>query len=200
MHLKSIDAIIFDIGGVLWRSNGTLLSDKWAARCGLDAESFDRIVFASEWGEQALSGKITSDEKWTNIGSVLKLSEADILEIREDNWAGWWDAELFDYIHTLKPNYQLGIISDASSETREKVKEWVNEDLFDVIVISAEEGICKPNALIYEIALQRLGVEAPASVFIDDRIKNVAGAQRLGMKAIHYQAYIQMRLELDKYL
>jgi len=198
--LRSVDAVIFDIGGVLWRSNGIPLRDKWAVRCGLDAESFDRIVFASEWGQQALSGQITSAEKWKNIGSLLKLSDNDILELRQDTWSGWWDAELFTYIHTLKPNYKLGIISDASSETREKVKEWVNEDLFEVIVISAEERVCKPNPLIYQIALQKLAVEAPAAVFIDDRVKNVGAAQSLGMKAIHYQEYAQMRLELEKYL
>jgi epoxide hydrolase-like predicted phosphatase len=198
--LRSVDAVIFDIGGVLWRSNGIPLSDKWTVRCGLDAESFDRIVFASEWGQQALSGQITSAEKWKNIGSLLKLSDNDILELRQDTWSGWWDAELFTYIHTLKPNYKLGIISDASSETREKVKEWVNEDLFEVIVISAEERVCKPNPLIYQSALQKLAVEAPAAVFIDDRIKNVEAAQSLGMKAIHYQEYDQMRLELEKYL
>ncbi|MBE2198174.1 MAG: HAD family phosphatase [Anaerolinea sp.] len=198
--MKSIDAVIFDIGGVLWRSNGIPLSDKWAARCGLDTESFDRIVFASDWGQQALSGQITSDEKWKNIGSLLKLSANDILELRQDTWSGWWDTELFTYIHTLKPNYKLGIISDASSETREKVKEWINEDLFEVIVISAEEGVCKPNPLIYQIALQKLAVEAPASVFIDDRIKNIETAQSLGMKAIHYKEYAQMKLELDRYL
>jgi FMN phosphatase YigB (HAD superfamily) len=198
--LKLINAIIFDIGGVLWRSDGIPLSNKWADRCSLDAETFDQIVFASEWGSQALAGIITSDEKWENIGSLLKLSEDDVLELRQDTWSGWWDTELFDYIRILKTNYQLGIISDASSGTREKVKDWVNDDLFEVIIISAEEGVCKPNPLIYEAALQKLGVEAAASVFIDDRIRNVEGAKQLGMKAILYQDFAQMRLELEKHL
>ena len=78
------------------------------------------------------------------------------------------------------------------------VKDWINDDLFDVIVISAEERVRKPNRLIYEIALQRLGVAAEAAVFIDDRPVNVQGAQQVGMKAIHYQNFEQMRLELEK--
>lgn len=198
--MKMIDAIIFDIGGVLWRSDGVPLSDKWAARCGLDAAAFDQIVFASAWGSQALKGAITGDEKWKNIGALLKISDEEIAQLRQDTWSGWWDAELFDYIRTLKPYYQLGVISDASSDTREKVKDWVNLELFDAIVISAEEGVCKPDPRLYEAVLDRLGVEAEAAVFIDDRMGNVEGARRLGMEAILYHDFAQMRHELEECL
>ena len=195
-----IQAIILDIGGVLWRADGPPLSEKWATRCGLDAETFDRIVFASEWGKQALRGTITSEEEWATIGAVLNLSSVAIHELERDSWIGRWDTVLLDYLRTLKASYKLGIISDAPTGTRAKVSEWVNEDLFDVIVFSAEEGICKPDPRIFRSALGRLGVEASASIFIDDRLRNVEGAKQLGMHAIHYEGFSHLVSALSDYI
>jgi hypothetical protein len=39
-----IEAIIFDIGGVLWHPTGVPVSNKWAARCGLTDDAFDDIL------------------------------------------------------------------------------------------------------------------------------------------------------------
>ncbi len=138
---------------------------------------------------------------WAKKGAALSLSKDEIAEMRADSWNGRWDTELFDFIGTmLKPHYRLAILSDAGSSTRERIKEWINEDLFEVIVISAEEKVRKPDPRIYEIVLARLGVGAETAVFIDDRIKNVEAARQLGMKAILYEEFAPMRLELDRYL
>lgn len=45
-----IQAIILDIGGVLWRAEGPPLSEKWAARCGLDAETFRNVLDCAKNG------------------------------------------------------------------------------------------------------------------------------------------------------
>jgi putative hydrolase of the HAD superfamily len=195
-----IEAIIFDIGGVIWLPPEAPLSAKWAARCGLDAEAFDNIVYGSQWGEQALIGAVTREEIWANIGQSLALSGDDLQELEQDYWHGIWDTELLDYVRTLKPKYKLGIISDAYTDARKMVREWVNEELFDVIVFSAEEGIHKPDPRIYQRALQRLDVAAETAVFIDDRAHNVAGAKQLGMHAFQYQGLAHLKNTLNNYL
>ena len=188
----SIEAIILDIGGVIWLPPETPLSEKWAARCSLDATTFDHIVYASDWTEQALAGAITSEQMWANIGKSLKLPPSDLHELKQDYWEGKWNTRLLDYFQTLKSDYKLGIISDAETGAREAVKEWVNEDLFEVIVFSAEEGICKPDPRIFYSTLKRLGVKASATIFVDDRIRNVEGAKQLGMHAIQYENFSQL--------
>ena len=175
----TIEAIIFDIGGVIWLPPEAPLSEKWAARCGLGATTFDRLVFASEWGELALSGAITSEQMWANIGESLKLSPSNLHELEQDYWEGRWNTTLLDYVQTLKPDHRLGIISNAEPGAREAVSEWVNEDLFEVIVFSAEERVCKPDPRIFRSTLRRLGVEASATIFVDDSIRNVEGAKQL---------------------
>jgi FMN phosphatase YigB (HAD superfamily) len=56
-----------------------------------------------------------------------------------------------DYIRcSLEGRYKLGVLSDAWLGTRDRVQEWVNYDLFDVIMFSAEEGVRKPDPKMYQ--------------------------------------------------
>ena len=59
------------------------------------------------------------------------------------------------------------------------------DELFDVVVDSAHEGVRKPDPRIFRLALERLGGTAPeAAVFLDDFHGNVAAAERLGIRGI----------------
>jgi putative hydrolase of the HAD superfamily len=57
-------------------------------------------------------------------------------------------------------------------------------DLFDAAVISGEVGMHKPQAEIYMLACDRLGVEPGEAVFVDDLRENCEGAEAVGMSAI----------------
>lgn len=181
-----IDTIIFDIGGVLWHPLPTPVSDKWAARCSLSKTEFDEIVFNSPLYERAALGKISDDVIWEERNKQLKLSDEDLAELRADSWNGMWDTELLAFIGTLKPNYKLGILSDATSGARERVQAWINDDLFDVILFSYEAGMRKPNPEIYVQVLGMLGATAVNTLFIDDRPHNVQAAHDLGMHNFQY--------------
>ncbi len=57
-------------------------------------------------------------------------------------------------------------------------------ELFEVILVSDEVGWRKPNPVIFELALERLGVEPGEALFVGDRIDiDVAGAKSVGMGA-----------------
>lgn len=185
--MSQIRAILIDIGGVLWHPPETPLSANWAARCGLSPKEFDEIVYNSEWGSQALLGNITGEKMWENIGNQLGLTPMERSQCEEEYWAGIWDTEFLNYCRSLKARYKLGILSDAESTAREKVRTWVNESLFDVIVFSSEVGIRKPDPGIFHCALEKLGLIAPETLFIDDREQNVNAAKKLGIHAIHYK-------------
>jgi putative hydrolase of the HAD superfamily len=105
-----------------------------------------------------------------------------------------------DYCHRLRSRCKLGIVSDAESTARERAKAWVNESLFEVIVFSAEVGVCKPDPKIFQRALEQLGVDASESLFIDDRERNVTGAQALGMHAVHYKNRNQAFAAINEYI
>lgn len=108
---------------------------------------------------------------------------------------------LVDYIKTLRPYYKVGMLSNVG-------RGWINDffsehdlhDLFDEAILSSEEGITKPNPLIFERAAERLGLTSQECVMIDDRPENCQGAEQAGMKAIEYRNNEQMITALKKLL
>ncbi len=57
---------------------------------------------------------------------------------------------------------------------------------FDVIVDATHTGILKPDPRAYAAVTTALGVAAADCVFVDDQARNVAGAERAGMRAVHF--------------
>ena len=58
------------------------------------------------------------------------------------------------------------------------------DEMFDVVVISGEVGMRKPDARIYQLSLERLGASAERTAFVDDAPGNVEGARRCGLQAV----------------
>ena len=60
-------------------------------------------------------------------------------------------------------------------------------EMFDVIVDATHTGILKPDPRAYAAVAGALGLPAGACVFVDDQARNVAGADRAGMRAVHFE-------------
>jgi putative hydrolase of the HAD superfamily len=84
------------------------------------------------------------------------------------------------------------------------VREWHDiwrsafdiDALFELVVDSSFEGTRKPEPRIYEITLERLGLEAGDCAFIDDVEVNVTAARELGLHGIHFRTNDQVLEEL----
>lgn len=61
------------------------------------------------------------------------------------------------------------------------------DEIFEVVVDSAFVGMRKPEAGIYELTLERIGMTAPECVFVDDLKPNIDAAQELGFATVHFQ-------------
>ena len=72
--------------------------------------------------------------------------------------------------------------------------------LFDGVVISAEEGIRKPSRRMYELGAERAGVPAERSVYVDDLPFNLAPAEKLGMATIHHTSAATTIPQLERLL
>lgn len=68
---------------------------------------------------------------------------------------------------------------------------------FDVAVISGHVGAVKPEARIYEILFERVGLGPEDLLFIDDSPANVRAAAALGMATIHYHPGADLERELE---
>jgi HAD superfamily hydrolase (TIGR01509 family) len=108
---------------------------------------------------------------------------------------------LLTYIRAkLKPQYKIGIISNAAADWIGEILAKEDIELFDDIVISYKVGVTKPNPAIYELSLKNLGVQANEIAFIDDIEAYCIAARALGMQAIRYENFEQMERELEPLL
>ena len=64
------------------------------------------------------------------------------------------------------------------------------------MVISGVEKVMKPDHRIFELALDRFGIKAEETVFIDDNPNNVKAANELGIHGILFQSREQLEKEL----
>lgn len=195
-----INAIIFDVGGVLIRTHDHQPRRDWERKLGLRPWEAEEIVFSSDMGAAAQQGKLGNEELWDWIGRRLKLSATQLAQFRHDFWSGdVLDGDLVRLIRSLRPEYQTAIISNATDSLRRQLQEELEiADAFDLIVCSAEEGIMKPHPDIYRRALSRLGRQPQEAVFVDDAPENVAAARDLGLHAIHYQEGLDLRPQLSR--
>jgi len=93
-----------------------------------------------------------------------------------------------ELLSALKPHAKIGIVSNnLLEEQREKLRHCGLDGLFDALVVSEEAGVAKPDPRIFEMALARLGCEAPAAVMVGDSwAADIEGAMAAGIRAIWF--------------
>jgi putative hydrolase of the HAD superfamily len=82
---------------------------------------------------------------------------------------------------------RTALLSNCGPEVIDRVKaQRPVARYFDALVVSWEVRVSKPDAAIYRIALERLGVAPGEALFVDDRPENVAGAEAVGMRGMMF--------------
>jgi epoxide hydrolase-like predicted phosphatase len=183
----TIRALYFDFGGVLVRTEDPAPRARLAEALGLSSREIERLVFESASAERAMVGEIPEEQHWQAVARTLKLPESEIPRLHEEFFIGdRWDSALFDFLHRQRKTVKTGLISNAWSGLRSVIVNEKLDDAFDAMIISAEVGVAKPDAGIFRLALEKLGVEPQEAVFVDDVLVNVEAAQAVGMHAIQF--------------
>jgi epoxide hydrolase-like predicted phosphatase len=196
-----IRALIFDVGGVLVHNRDGRRRLKWEQRFGLPEGALQRTVWSLPISLQATIGQATLDEVWADVAQRYDLTPDERSALIEDFWSGGeWDDDLIAYIRSLRKWYATGVLSNAWPGAREANREHLNDDAFDMLLFSAEEGLAKPEPEIYRRALSRLKVTPGQAIFVDDLLENVEAARSLGLQAIHFEERQQMLSELGNLL
>jgi glucose-1-phosphatase len=197
-----IRAVVWDIGGVLVRTEDRAPRARLAQELNLTYAQLEDAIFNAEPGRQAQLGKITTEEVWLQFARAYNQPPARIPEMQSAFFGGdVLDARLVAEIRLLRQKYITGIISNYFDNARRLITEvWGIADAFADIVISSEIGLVKPDARIYRLALERLGVAASEAVFIDDFERNVQGARAVGMQAVHFHSPEQALHDLQSRL
>jgi putative hydrolase of the HAD superfamily len=181
----SIRAVFFDFGGVIMRTEYQSPRQKLAERFNMDYDEIDRAVFGSDSARRASLGEITEEKHWAEIAKRFKQPASQMQVFRDMFFGGdVIDRALVEHIRSLRGAYHTGLISNAWSDLREFITKEQVIDIFDTVIISAEIGVVKPSAGIYEIALKQANVKADEAVFVDDMPANIEACEKIGMKGV----------------
>jgi epoxide hydrolase-like predicted phosphatase len=196
-----IKAIYFDLGGVIVRTENRHTRAQLAAEFGMTYEEMDKFVFECQTAVDATIGKVTEQEHWLDVARRLKRPESESPRLRDAFFGGdTVDQEIINLLRSLRKTHKTGLISNAWDGLRPWIVSQKFDDAFDILTISAEVGIAKPDARIYQHALEKLGVKPEEAIFVDDVEKNVTASESLGMHGVLFRSSEQARADVKRLL
>jgi epoxide hydrolase-like predicted phosphatase len=200
--IMPIRAVIFDFGDVLARIEDPSGQRKWEQRLGLPQGELPKVIFESEVADRSMIGQATEADVWQYVAAICDLSEEQLAELQRDFWSGWQlDTVLVEFLRDLRPRYKTAILSNAWPGTRRLLTDTLKlNQSVDEMIISAEEGVAKPDQRIYQIAIECLEVQPEEAIFVDDLAENVQAARAYGMQSIQFRSTRQAIAEVKNIL
>jgi 2-haloacid dehalogenase len=198
MPTQSRSIVVFDLGGVLIDWNPRHLYRKlFADEAAM--EHFLATVCTQDWNERQDAGR-----SFAEAAALLKEEHADKAHLidafgqRFDEMMAGPIAGTVDILAELKARgTPLFGLTNFSAETyplalaRFPFIGWLRG-----VIVSGKHGIIKPDPAIYRLLCDRFAIDPESAVFIDDNKTNAEGAERLGIKGIHFTGPEPLRAEL----
>lgn len=196
-----IDTVIFDFGGVILR----YLDPNWLrANMPFGAQIQEAVYeyLESDVLWEVMRGSLKELDFWTAKAHEKGIPLAAVEQYLQVQTAqAQLDQQVLAHMARLKGAYKLGILSNAGDTTRALLEDKYRlHELVDDIVISAEEGLVKPEPEIYHLAAQRLGTQPESCVFVDDLPENIQTAETLGMRGVLFTETTRSLARLDALL
>ncbi|KAJ6455227.1 HAD-like domain-containing protein [Mycena sanguinolenta] len=182
--LKSFNAVIFDIGDVLfnWSANTTTT---------ISPRTLRQILACSTWFDYE-RGKLSEAACYGRVGTEFSLPPEEIrqafIQARESLQS---NDDLIAFIRELKERSDGTLRVFAMSNIslpdykilQTKKADW---DLFDRIFTSGEAGERKPHLGFYRYVLNEAKLDPRRVIFVDDKFENVLSARSFGLHGIVY--------------
>ena len=184
------DGFIFDYGGVLVRHQTPAEQNHMASIAGIADDHFRELYWKDRIDYD--KGLITGIEYWQAIGrdAGLLLAMDQISTLVEADSVSWlnFDEPMWDYIQELRTaGKRVAILSNMPKDLGEAIKARTQRfEIFDHVTLSYEIKSVKPEAPIYEDCLAGIGTAAMRTIFFDDRIANVKGAEMVGINGLEF--------------
>lgn len=197
-NLPKVNAVVFDLGGVLIDWNPRHLYRKLFDD-EADMEKFLTEVCSPHWNEQQDATRSFAD------GIAVLTSQypeqAPLIQAYFDRWPEMMHGALEGTLEILSElraqKRRLFALSNWSAETyphaeaRFEFLQW-----FEFVAVSGRLGVMKPQHEIFDYVLDKASLRAAECLFIDDSLRNVTAAQALGWQAIHFTSPEALRAEL----
>ena len=203
----TFEALIVDFGGVLTSPLQDAMA-RFAAELGIELQDLVRVALtAYSGGEDSLvvdfeTGRISEED--FAVGFAERLAEASGRPVDPQGLVQRiFRVEIEDSMLELvarvrAAGYRTALCSNSWGTQlypRDRL-----DPIFDVIVISGEAGLRKPDPAIFELTTAKLGADPSACVFVDDHPGHLAPALEMGMTTVLHRSPETTISEVDRLL
>jgi 2-haloacid dehalogenase len=185
----AVEKIIFDLGRVLVKFNVRNLFRK-VITTEEEIDYFLQNICTWEWHIQQDLVQDTSQVSAPLVQQFPKYQEAieafygRFLEMIE----GTYEKNVKLAMDLKQKGYPIYVLSNFPGDQYDKYEKHNSFlQIFDDKIISGHVGLAKPDAKIYQLAIDKFHLVPERSLFIDDKIENIEGAKQLGIQTIHLQ-------------
>lgn len=185
---NNMKTIVFDFFGVICSEIAPFVLPKYMAP-DVAVEFKRTVVHNADLGKMSQIELFETIEKLT--GAPAKKLEAEFYALVRI------DADMVKLVEDLKKSYRVGLLTNAVVPfVRDIMAEHKIEPLFHTILVSAEEGMAKPDPAYYTRMLERMGARPADSVMIDDNPDNLVGARAAGMDGLLFESCAKLKSDL----
>ncbi len=200
LDLQDIDSIIFDLGMVIIDLE---MEDTTTAFKKIFGGSYEEVIEklnSTQHFEKYETGKISSNEF---INEIAKLAAEDIRGAIPEAWNAMLkdipDVR-FNILKRAKRNYRTFCLSNTNELHIEWIYDYLRREkkldsldpFFEKVYLSHEIGMRKPNTEIFEYVLKENGLIAEKTLFIDDTLGHLKGAEKCGIRTFHLSEGVKL--------
>jgi len=202
--MVKIKAIGFDYGGVVGGdpSLGKYFTEQNAKLLGITPEEWHQVYFSMNHllNTGATPDKVDFWRQFLNhFDQVDKLDQVLSLDNELSNKYLVINKDVIALIDQLRrANYKTGLLSNATGEVGNKIKNLNISHHFDSFLFSADIGLQKPDPLAFAALARSLEVEVAEMIFIDDAKNSLKTAQECGFTPILFKDVPNLESSLIK--
>ena len=195
MKNDKIKNIIFDLGDVILNIDVPVASLSFAKLSGREQQEILDLFKEKDLFRQFETGQLDENGFRNYIREILIFPDwtDEMIDTAWNSLLLDIPTERIELLQNLRKHYKLFLLSNTSSIHITQVNKILEaatgikklDDLFDKVYLSYEMGLMKPAAKIYQQVLDREGLVAEETLFLDDNLANIEGAAILGIETIH---------------
>jgi len=198
----AIDALLFDLGGVIIQLDFERALAHWAARAGADARALKPHFVFDETLARYERGEIAARDYYAALRRALSI---DIPDAQFDHgWNAIFTGEMPGIdalLRSLEGRVPLYVFSNTNVDHQRVWSSRFAQVLrpFERIFTSCELGKRKPAPEAFHAVAQAIDVPPERILFFDDTLRNVEGALAVGMHAAHVRSTPDIEAAIAKY-
>jgi putative hydrolase of the HAD superfamily len=200
-----INTLLIDIGEVLVHMDRRILVERMQALTGFSEEEIERRLDSFNDIAAYEKGELTTEQFYQRVSDLfqINISLANFKEAWSDifilsqNQPTLLSPNLFRQLRKLYKMVAISNTNEMHFDYLSQVCSMVND--FDYYVLSYQIGCLKPDEKIYQVALEKAACASSEALLVDDRLENIKGGERLGIRGALFTEENQLRYELGRF-